>query len=228
MPTWGIHLLTARKVNKRLNIKDYNSFLIGNIITDINNGYVIPNISKVIAHKNTHYYSEEETGKIIFYDVERFVKDNNKNLENPLVLGYITHLLTDSYWNALTYEKHGVYDKNNKLIGLKLNNGKNLIVDGEERRKTKTNDFKIFTNYIYVNNLVDIPKYEEKVYDMSRKIKCIDLTKKDIEETINYLDMAKKGIPLLKKEYEIFTEQEMLENVDKCVEGIIEYFNNII
>lgn len=228
MPTWGIHLLTARKVNKRLNIKDYNSFLIGNIITDINNGYVIPNISKVIAHKNTHYYSEEETGKIIFYDVERFVKDNNKNLENPLVLGYITHLLTDSYWNALTYEKHGVYDKNNKLIGLKLNNGKNLIVDGEERRKTKTNDFKIFTNYIYVNNLVDIPKYEEKVYDMSRKIKCIDLTKKDIEETINYLEMAKKGIPLLKKEYEIFTEQEMLENIDKCVESVIEYFNNII
>lgn len=115
MPTWGMHLLTAKKLNKKLKINDYNLFLIGNIITDINNGYLVSNVSKVISHKDTHYYSgkkNEKTGEIMFYDVEKFIQDNKENLKNPLVLGYITHLLTDVYWNDLTYAKHGIRDEN--------------------------------------------------------------------------------------------------------------------
>lgn len=115
MPTWGMHLLTAKKLNKKLKINDYNLFLIGNIITDINNGYLVSNVSKVISHKDTHYYSgkkNEKTGEIMFYDVEKFIQDNKENLKNSLVLGYITHLLTDVYWNDLTYAKHGIRDEN--------------------------------------------------------------------------------------------------------------------
>lgn len=115
MPTWGMHLLVAKKLNKKLKIKDYNLFLIGNIITDINNGYLVSNVSKVIPHKETHYYSgekDEKTGKVMFYDVEKFIQDNKENLKNPLVLGYITHLLTDVYWNDLTYAKHGIRNEN--------------------------------------------------------------------------------------------------------------------
>ena len=41
MPTWGMHLLIAKKINKKFKITDYNLFLIGNIITDINNGYLV-------------------------------------------------------------------------------------------------------------------------------------------------------------------------------------------
>ena len=44
MPAWGMHLLIAKKVSEKINIENYNSFLIGNIVPDINNGYLIPNV----------------------------------------------------------------------------------------------------------------------------------------------------------------------------------------
>jgi len=69
MPAWGIHLYTAKKINEKLKIKNYNNFLIGNIATDINNGYVVKNISKIINHKQTHYYVEnkERKGYVLWY-----------------------------------------------------------------------------------------------------------------------------------------------------------------
>lgn len=231
MPTWGMHLLTAKKLNKKLKINDYNLFLLGNIITDINNGYLVTNVSKIIPHKDTHYYSgkkDEKTGRIMFYDVEKFIQDNKENLHNPLVLGYVTHLLTDVYWNDLTYAEHGIHDKNGKTIGLKLNNGQDLIADGEERRKTKVNDFKIFTNYLYMNKLIDIPQYDEKAYNIAKLIKCVSLEKEDIQKAIHYIEKVKNGIPSLKLEYKIFDEEEILENIDKCAENILEYLQNII
>ena len=63
MPAWGIHLYTAKKINEKLKIKNYNSFLIGNIVTDINNGYVVKNISKTKNHKETHYCVENKDRK---------------------------------------------------------------------------------------------------------------------------------------------------------------------
>lgn len=231
MPTWGMHLLVAKKLNKKLKIKDYNLFLIGNIITDINNGYLVQNVSKVIPHKETHYYSgkkDEKTGQIMFYDVEKFIQDNKENLKEPLVLGYITHLLTDVYWNDLTYAEHGIRDENGKLIGLKLNNGQELLGDGEERRKTKVNDFKIFTNYLYMNKLIDLPQYDEKAYNIAKTIKCISLEKEDIQKAIHNIDVVKNGIPTLKLEYKIFNNEEMLENIDKCTQYVLKNIENII
>ena len=52
MPSWGMHLLVAKKLNEKINIEDYNSFLIGNLIPDLNNGFVVPDISKKMKHKN--------------------------------------------------------------------------------------------------------------------------------------------------------------------------------
>ena len=159
----------------------------------------------------------------MYYDIEQFIKDNKENLSNTVVLGYITHLLTDEYWNNLTYDKHGLYNEKDELIGIKLNDETDLIIDGEGRRKIKQNDFKIFVNYLYKNNLVDIPIYDEEVYEQIKIVKQIELTKEDIKKTINYFDEAKKGFNLDVKDYKIFTQAEMEENVDICVDKIINY-----
>ena len=225
MPTWGIHLYIAKKVNRRLKIKDYNDFLIGNIITDINNGYVVKNISKIIQHKKTHYYSEikMKKGSQMHYDVEQFIKDNSKNIQEAVVLGYITHLLADEYWNNVTYERHGLYNEKNELIGMKLNDKTEIVVDMNTRRKMKQSDFKIFTNYLYKNKLIDIPVYDEKVCDKIKNIKQIELTKEDIDKTINYLQNAQNNFTLDTTDYEIFTLKEMKECIDLCTEYIVDY-----
>ena len=54
-----------------------------------------------------------------------------------MMLGYYTHLLTDFYWNDLTYGRLGVFDKNKNLIGLKMYNEKIYMAPKAELRKIK-------------------------------------------------------------------------------------------
>lgn len=225
MPTWGMHLYAAKKLKEKLKIRNYNNFLIGNIVTDINNGKVVENISKIIEHKQTHYYTENKNkmGKSIYYDMERFIRENRECLKYDVCLGYIVHLLTDEYWNNLTYDKYGIYNENNQLIGVKLNNGTILEANSEQRRKIKQNDFKIFADYIYRNNLVDIPIYDEEIYEQIKRIKQIDLTKEDIKKVTDYFEKVKNGVYLEIKDYKIYTLDEMEKNMDMCVNYIISY-----
>ena len=60
MPSWGVHLGIANKVLKNIDNIDKNLFMFGNVTPDINNGYVIKNVSKIIAHKITHYDGEKD------------------------------------------------------------------------------------------------------------------------------------------------------------------------
>ena len=48
MPSWGVHLGIANKVLKNIDNIDKNLFMFGNVTPDINNGYVIKNVSKII------------------------------------------------------------------------------------------------------------------------------------------------------------------------------------
>jgi hypothetical protein len=230
MPSWGIHLYIAKKVNEKLKINDYNSFLIGNIIPDINNGHLVPNVSKIIGHRKTHYNLDGKlikNGKKIFYDIEGFVNENKENLQNPIVIGYISHLLTDEYWNSLVYTNYAIQDENGELIGLKLNNGEALIGDGELRRKTKVDDFRIYAKYLYTHNLVDIPIYTEKAYELSKVIKNIELTKSDIQQSVEELNKIKNGFELERENYKILSQKEMQENTEKCTNEIINFLENL-
>ena len=59
---------------------------------------------------------------------------------------------------------------------------------------------------------------------MISKINAVDVTKEDIKHSIHYLDTVKKGVNTLNLEYKIFTKEEMLENVEICVDEIVKYF----
>ena len=60
MPSWGIHLEIANRVYKKLENIDKNLFMFGNVMPDINNGYVIKDVNKIISHKKTHYDGEKD------------------------------------------------------------------------------------------------------------------------------------------------------------------------
>ena len=57
MPNWNVHLEVAKRLNKKLRYrKDYLSlFLIGNIMPDINNCFIVKDISKRKNHNYTHF-----------------------------------------------------------------------------------------------------------------------------------------------------------------------------
>jgi len=236
MPSWGIHLAIANRVinklGKKLNEEEKDKFIFANVLPDINNGYVVKNISEVISHKLTHFEPkqykgdyENKPGYINFYEKYK------SNLGNSIILGYYTHLMTDYYFNNTTYKEYGIYDENNNRIGLKLNNGEEFIAEGEECRKIKVNDFKLFAYYLYNNEKIEIPEYNENMLEDIKNIEEINVTKEDIKEIIKYINECVEKPKIIFdetiiKNYKIYTEEELKRRVDICVDFIIENIEN--
>ena len=229
MPSWAIHLEVTTKINKKIKLteREKNIFLLGNILPDLLNGHVIKNISHIVPHKEAHMEKPVQIENHIEYryDIDGVLEKYKEKFNNPLILGYYTHILTDFYWNNLTYGQLGLFDENKNLIGIKLNNGKEFKGEKEEIRKIKTNDFKLFSKYIYENNLTDVPKYDEQMLEYSKELDWLNLQKEDILEAIKYLeDMAELKIQLEIDfpDYKIFTQEEMENHLIKCVNFIEE------
>lgn len=121
MPAWGIHLATIKKLLEKINIKDKNDFIFGNILPDILNGYLIKDVSNIVTHKDSHYdiYKGEK-----FSNYKRFYEKYNDKLNNKVVFGYLIHLMTDNLWNKKFYNKKAIY-KDDKIIRIKSNRRKN-------------------------------------------------------------------------------------------------------
>ena len=78
----------------------------------------------------------------------------------------------------------------------------------------KVNDFKIYADYIYKNYKLKNIKYDEKMLSINPIVEEFDITKDDINKTIeyvnNYIDNKKNVIDTCEnKEYQIFTQEEM-------------------
>ena len=228
MPSWGIHLGVANKLSNNIKNIDRNLFMFGNVVPDINNGYVVKDISKIISHKITHY-----DGEVDFKGYRKFYNKYINNIKNPVVLGCLTHLMTDYYFNNITYSTKAIWG-NGKVVGLKLNDGKEIKCDKETVRKMKVNDFKIFANYIYKSHELSNIKYDEKMLSINPIVEEFDITKEDTEKTIQYLNdyiQNKKSIidKCENREYQIFTQNEMEEISENCKIFILDFLkeNNL-
>lgn len=230
MPSWGIHLEIADLLSNKIKNIDKNLFMIANILPDINNGYVVKGISQKISHKITHFDREED-----YKNYKNFYEKYNKYMKKEHVLGYYTHLLTDYYYNNLTYFKKAIRDSKGELIGINLNSGKKKIGTTEEIRKIKVNDFKIFADYIYTNKKLQKLNYNNDILSVNNIIEEIQITEEDVLKSIKYLnEHINYKVTVLKekdsKEYQIFTAEEMINSLELCVDFIIENLksNNII
>lgn len=152
-------------------------------------------------------------------------------LDNPLILGYLIHLITDNYYNDNTYKKKGIFNEEGILIGIKLNNG-NILLDSKDKiRKIKHNYFKIFANYVYKNYSLSYEKYDSNFLMCNNIIKEIYITQQDIKNAINYINKNIKGSKGIEQndkheELRIFTKQEMIEKLHYCIDFIIEFLNS--
>lgn len=221
MPSWGIHLEVGNLISKKLVKINKNQFMIGNVLPDINNGFVLEKISEKIEHRITHFDKRDD-----YKNYEKFYYKYEKYLNNPVILGYITHLLTDYYYNDLAYSKKGIFDEKGNLIGVYLNSGKEKICIKEELRQLKVKDFKIFADYIYKKQELDELYFDEEILNSSKIIKEIHITKEDLLETINYLNShihRKTKIKIDNIKYNIFTQEELINETQLCVDFIINY-----
>lgn len=227
MPTWAIHLATAKKISEKIKI-DKNMFTFGNILPDIPNEYVVKGITHHASHVKTHFETEVLVVEHIEkrYDLRNFAEKYKSKFSNPLMLGYYTHLLADYFWNDKSYGEHGIYDEEKNRIGLILGNGERILCSKEKARQIKVKNFTIFSKYIYANNMAEIPLYREEMMEYLKDINWITLEKTDIEKTIEYIsDRCTGKVKLVTDEndedYKIYSKEEMIELLDDSVTFIL-------
>lgn len=196
MPNWKIHLEVGKRLNKYLNYSgsEYQEFLLGNLLPDINNAYIVKDIKKRLGHSITHFDKDEDFRHHLAF----FNKYQDKILE-PMYLGYYVHLYTDYLFNKKFYEM---------VEQRKLN-----YIEKDTLRILKQHDFKVLDNK-YLSNTLDI----DNISLITKKITIeeVDLCKNDLENVINYLN----NTPLYKGNYKIYTEKELDDLLDETIDVI--------
>ena len=199
MPNWKIHIEVGKRIGKKLKLDENNEnlFLLGNIVTDINNGYIVKNISKIISHDYTHFKDGKLPTYIYFY--EQYKNQMNENL---IILGYFIHLYTDYFWNNDFYTRCNIKDLNH-----------------DELRKLKQDDFKKY-NDKYINNIIkinDISIAKQMIENIDR----VSITEQDIKNVITYIDTQKE----IGGEFKFYKTEELDDLLERTVVEIENFLN---
>lgn len=203
MPNWKIHLEVGKRVanNIKFNEKDYEFFMLGNILPDINNRYIVENIKKQISHKVTHFDYNNKTH-------ENFFNIYKEKISEPIVLGYYVHLFTDYIWNNDFYTS---------IVGTEFEK-----LDKDTLRELKQSDFRNYNN-LYVDNQLTINNLDESI-EKIKIINEVNLNKDDLIDTINYL----KGKIFYDTEYSFYSEEYLNNLLEYTIKTITNELNNIL
>lgn len=226
MPAWEMHIAIANRVNKILNLND-ELFIIGNVIPDAE-GYVIENPSVKVPYIISHFAEHNIEGiKEVLPKYQRFVEKYKGKRENPIVMGYFVHILTDFYWNRMTFKNYYIRNDEGEAVGIKLNNGKDIVCSKDERRVLKQTDFSNFSNYLVNNNKLYIPELnKEKIKENVKVIEEIPLNEEDIEKIIVYLNNINRKREN-EEEYKIFTEEKFKKEFENCINFILKEIESL-
>ncbi|MBP3596939.1 MAG: zinc dependent phospholipase C family protein [Clostridia bacterium] len=169
MPNWKTHIEIGIRINEVLkyNKSDLNLFLFGSILPDINNGYLITDVSNKIEHDITHM------GKFINSSYTDFYNKYKKEIENrnPIFLGYLFHLYTDNTWNKNFYIR--VQTENIKVENF------------DDLRIIKQSDFKVYNNN-FINNIIEIDNIDYLLNEI-KNIEEVVIEKEDILKALKFL-----------------------------------------
>lgn len=141
MPSHNIHLAVSKKINRILNM-DSDSFMLGNVLPDI--------ICK--DHVRTHF-CPNKPGIAGITRPDIFYKKYKDKLNNPTMLGYLVHLLTDKFYNEYVFKNYFLYDENGEDKGL-IFNGKEMYLEPKEIKKIKHHELNTYGAWLLDHNYV--------------------------------------------------------------------------
>lgn len=225
MPNWGEHLLIANKILKKVKI-DENLFLFGNILPDVQDGFLVKGISNIQPHNINHYDLNGENfnpKNKKEYDV--FYEIYSEKMDNPIITGYLTHLITDFLWNDIFYNGKCV-KKNHKLIGFINKNGELIKGDKNDLRINKQRDFGIFSSYIYKNHDMKLPKFSSEVAQNANIIENININDEDVRKVVDYIKQTKIDSKDENLETQIFTIEELEKQIDNTVDFVCSFLKD--
>ncbi len=220
MPSWIIHIATANELTKKIKVNDIDEFIFGNVAPDILAGHIIENTSKVLPYEITHFgeYVDINGIHLLIPDLKKFKQNYKSNFNNPFVLGYYIHLITDYFWNEYSYRNHFFgFDNDKDLIKLKKLDNSEEIKTWDDAVAEKQKDFRIFT--------IDLQKKIEVSTNVSEDVILKDgegfqITKNDITKTLDYLNNI-KNMEIENGVYTMFDEQTLKNIFNNCIDFIV-------
>lgn len=211
MPSHKIHLAISKKVNDKLKL-DLDS--------------VMPDLCIGRNHTISHY----QNGKLGIEGTanpDLFVKHNKDKLNNPVMLGYLIHILTDKFYNTFVFTKFFIYDKDGDDIGLHFKH-KDKLLSAEKIKYYKQREFGLYDKWLLnhdcvpkfsgfdcLNNVIDI---EVAKFDKEKLKQYIIDSNNDVDK-VNFLDKIKHSV------YRLTTKNELDKQFELCVKYMLNYIN---
>ena len=219
MPSHKIHLSIAKRVNDKLNLDlDLDSIMLGS---------VLPDICKSRNHSISHYQVGEKDLEGLA-NPDKFIKKYKNKLNNPIMMGYLIHILTDRYYNEYMFKHFYIYDEDDNGIGMYLK-GKKKLLDGKTRKYLKHRELELYDKWLINNGYV--PKFN----DMNCVDNVIDFeeAKFNKEKIREYILSANKDIDKVNifskfrfYNYKITTKEELDRIYNNCINYILDYIEN--
>lgn len=221
MPSWPIHVALANRLKRKYNFTD--DFIIGNVLPDATNGFIIKDISNIAGHTETHF-NYQGPNRPPKSDIQKFLELYQDSLNNPIVLGYLIHLITDNYFNEYTIKNHVQFIEGKRFAI--LNDGS--ITDSITPMKLKHEDFGTFGNYLISNNELgdEINETEETRSLISDLL--YPLTGNDIDIIIDKVNSFIMRDVSKSHNYKMFTEEELINLFDECYKYLEEVVENYL
>lgn len=208
MPSHKIHLAIAKEINKDLKM-DLDLVMIGSVLPDLSN----------TDHLTSHYQV------IGTYDSElpnpdKFLNEYKDNMNNPIMIGYLIHLLTDRFYNDYYFKNHCVLNEKGIPIAAKLKNGK-LV---KEVKVPKQADFLKYDKWLLKNRKVEKFKSDECV----GKVINLSVTQFDNDKLKKYILNSNHDKPKNLKTnlfYKSISKKELDRVYINCIDYIKKYLN---
>lgn len=207
MADWNTHIYCANIVNRKLQFegKELDLFLYGNVLPDVNAGYVITPVTK-IKQAVTHF-EEGFDGQSYFWVPVRFYEKYSDEIirKNPLVLGYLFHLWLDVSIMTDFVSRVPV---------------SSFIDNGFEVKKWKWNDMGIFIS----NHTQNIGR--ENISLVAEASKCIDeisVCEEDLIRVTEFFDHFVSNT--ISDDYLIYDEASLKNFYDKTCEEFVIWVN---
>lgn len=218
MPTHKIHLAVAKKVNDTLKL-DLDSIMLGSILPDL----------IINTNHTTSHYQNGKLGIDGTANPDIFIKKNKNKLSNPIMIGYLIHLLTDKFYNTYAFSNFYIYDKNGVEVGLHFKN-KDRFLPFEKIKHYKHREFELYDYWLLSNGYV----YKFKDFKCLDNVFDFDIAKFDKEKLKSYIISANRDIdnvsfwnkykPLI---FKLTTKKEMDRQFELCIEYILDYIKKI-
>ena len=217
MPSSVIHRCISKRVLEKTNLytndKDKYLYDLGSIAPDSwknSSRFKDSLLPKKEKRKYSHFSNEDE----YFEHYDRFLDKYKDNLNNPFMIGYLVHLLTDIHWRETMFYR--CFDENGAIIMLD-----GSVLNGEKgvRKNLLNKESKKMAYHLYHKfNLNELNLLSCDELDLLPKMKEIEFD--GLNDTIRYSNSA-CDIDI-DEELLVYKIDDFVSGIEECSQFIVD------